>query len=78
MENKVDMIEDQAALLQHISRYGSDGYPIHKVGLGCLWSWKFNSIGTPQIFRTRREAAASFERYYQMLLDRKAKRSQHA
>ena len=67
--------EDEQFVLNHIIRWGSDGYPINKLGKSG-WSWgPMRSVnGPPVVFKTKREAVASFERYYELLLDRNAGR----
>ena len=66
--------EDELALLLHISRWGSDGYPIAQRGRK-WWVDKFRSAGGfPSPFKTKREAVAQFERFHQILLDAKAGR----
>lgn len=61
--------EDEKDLLAHISMWGSDGYPVSKIGRG--WTWgPYRSIkGRPTIFKTKREAVASFEQYHDILID---------
>lgn len=67
--------DDENALLVHVTRWGSDGYPVKKLGRG--WSWSYRGIkGPPVVYKTKREAIASFERYHSLLLDRAAGRSQ--
>jgi len=61
------MTEDERALVTHVTRWGSDGYPVHKVG-SRHWTWDFRSIaGPPVLFKTKREAVASFERFMEVL-----------
>jgi hypothetical protein len=62
--------DDERALLTHISRWGSDGYPIQKFK-GGKWTWgPFRSVkGPPAVFKTRREAVESFERFLEVLRD---------
>lgn len=61
--------EDERALLNHVSMWGSAGYPINKAA--GRWTWgPWRSVqGPPTRFKTKREAVASFERFYEMLLD---------
>jgi hypothetical protein len=60
--------ESERSLLTHISRWGSDGYPVHR--LGKRWSWGTDAVpGPPTVFRTKREAVESFERFHDILLD---------
>lgn len=58
-----EQTEDQRALLVHVSRFGSDGYPVRKVG-SHHWHWSFRSIEGPQVvFKTKRECVRQFEEY---------------
>ena len=61
------LTEDERALLRHVGMWGSEGYPIQKFAR--KWSWGgFLSIkGSPIMFKTKREAIASFEAYYAFL-----------
>jgi hypothetical protein len=67
--------DDEQALLQHIMRWGSDGYPVKKVG-SHHWAWgPWRGInGPPVVFPRRRDAVASFEAYIDILCDKKAGR----
>ena len=60
--------EDEQALLTHWCRFGSDGYPVSKVG-SRHWTWgPWRSIkGPPVVFKTKRLAVASFEAYIDSL-----------
>lgn len=65
--------EDEKDLLVHWSRFGSDGYPVKKIGRG--WHWSYRAIkGSPTIFKTKREAVASFEAFIDVLIAAKAGR----
>ena len=69
------LTEDERALLVHLSRWGSDGYPIQKLARARGWTWSYRSIqGPPVIFKTRRAAVASFEVFEGILIDAKAGR----
>ncbi len=61
--------EDERALLNHVTRWGSDGYPVRKIG--SRWTWgPWRSVqGPPVAFRTKREAIASFEAFESVLCD---------
>jgi hypothetical protein len=63
------MTEDERALLNHVSMWGSSGYPVQKVGRS--WQWRdWRSVrGAPTTWKTKREAVAAFERFYDMLLE---------
>jgi hypothetical protein len=68
MENKRGISEDEKGLINHVMRWGSDGYPVKHLGRG--WTWNFRSIqGPPVVFRTKREAVTSFEAFHAVLLD---------
>lgn len=61
--------EDERALLNHVCMWGSDGYPIQKVGSRWIWA-DFRSVkGSPTTYKTKRDAVAAFERFYDMLLE---------
>lgn len=69
-----NLSEDENALLAHISMWGSDGYPVRKRGRGWVWG-EWRSIQGPRYtYKTKREAVAAFEAYYDILLDRAAGR----
>lgn len=75
MERLRGITDDERALLTHLSRWGSDGYPIRK--FRCKrWTWgPWRSVqGPPTVFQTRREAVASFEAFYEVLVDASAGR----
>lgn len=67
-----NLSEDEDSLLTHVTMWGSDGYPIRK--LGHRWTWNYRSLSTPMIYKTKREAVASFEAYEMILIDRAAGR----
>jgi hypothetical protein len=60
--------------LNHMTRWGSDGYPIEKVKRGWIWRDAFGCKGAPKVFRTRKEAHAAVERYEDILIDKAAGR----
>lgn len=66
--------EDEKQLLGHITRWGSDGYPIRKHGRQWTWGPFLSVQGPPCLFRTKREAIASFEAFERVLIDAKAGR----
>ena len=68
------LTEGEVRLMTHVSRWGSDGYPITKYRNG-KWAWGTDDVpGPPTVFKTKREAVASFEAFYGVLLDAKAGR----
>lgn len=68
--------EDERALLTHLSRFGSDGYPVVKLISRRGWVWEdWRSVrGAPTVYKTKREAVAAFERFYAVLRDAAAGR----
>ena len=69
-----NLTEDENALMTHISRWGSDGYPIRRLA-PAKYIWEYRGIkGPPVVFGTKRAAVASFEAYHQVLIDRAAGR----
>jgi hypothetical protein len=64
MNGLVPLSEDERGLMTHISRWGSEGYPVRKVG-SKHWAWgPFRSInGAPVCFPTKKQAVESFEKY---------------
>ena len=69
------LTDDERRLLGHVTRWGSDGYPIRKLSHG-KWIWgPFLSVNGPSVcFATKREAVASFEAFEHVLIDAKAGR----
>lgn len=60
--------EDERHLLDSYVRWGSDMYPTHKVQGGWILD-DIRSVSLPGVFKTKREAVASFERFIDVLLD---------
>ena len=60
---------------RHISRFGSKGYPVHKIG-SRRWIWAdfWGVKGAPVVYRTKRAAVAAVELYLEILCDRSAGR----
>ena len=66
--------EDEAFVITHVSHFGSDGYPIRKLGRKWTWGPIRGINGPPAVFTTKREAVKSFEAYHDILLDKLAGR----
>lgn len=68
------LTEDERALVAHVSRWGSDGYPVRRIG--ARWSWgPWRGInGPPVLFQRKRDAITAFEAYIDILLDKLAGR----
>ena len=58
------LTDDEIALMRHISMWGSDGYPIRQLSKG-RWIWdNWRGVrGAPTIYKTKREAIETFERF---------------
>ena len=68
------LTENESFTITHWSRFGSDGYPIHKRG-SRWWVDGIQGCGAcPAGFRTKREAVAQWERYIDVLIDKSAGR----
>lgn len=61
--------EDERRLLNHVMMFGSDGYPITKVGR--KWMVEHAAVRFPVLFKTKREATAAFEGFLDVLIDAK-------
>lgn len=59
--------DDERDLLTHVSRWGSTGYPVTK--LGKKWFWQYRSLEAPKVYRTKREAVGNFEAFHTWLID---------
>lgn len=61
---------------RHMSRWGSDGYPVRKVGRGSRWIWDdcWGVKGPPVVYRTKRAAFEAVEAYLGILCDKAAGR----
>ena len=62
--------DDERRLVSHAMRWGSDGCPVHKTTGGRWIVGESHGIkGPPTVFRTKREAVATFERFLDLLID---------
>ena len=66
--------EAERRLHQHVTMFGSAGYPIRKVGRSWHWEDSFGVPGAPTVYKTKREAVAAFERFLDILCDKAAGR----
>lgn len=66
--------KDEYAWLQHIQRWGSDAYPVRKIGRKWSFERMFNVGGTPTLYTTQRKAIEAVELFYDHLLDKNAGR----
>lgn len=53
--------ENERRLMQHVSMFGSAGYPVQKIGTRWFWVDAFGVSGSPSAYRTKRAAIAAFE-----------------
>lgn len=64
------LTDDEVALLYHVMRWGSQGYPIRKLQSKWIidsWrSWK----GFPTTYKTKKAAQAQFERWVDLANER--------
>ena len=60
--------------MRHMSRWGSDGYPVDKSRNGWIWAEFCGIKGSPVVYRTRRAAEAAIECYIDVLTDKIAGR----
>lgn len=66
--------DDERALLNHVMRWGSDGYPVARVA-SRHWSWSFRTLSAPRCYPTKREATTSFETYLDVVRELHARES---
>jgi hypothetical protein len=64
----------ESDFLRHIMMFGSDGYPVQKVGRSWHWVDFWGVKGAPCVYKSKREATAAVERYIEILIDKKAGR----
>lgn len=62
--------KDERALMNHVSRWGSDGYPVSKLGRKWQWHDSHGVKGAPVLYTTKRAAVEAFERYMDLLRER--------
>lgn len=67
--------ENESSFLRHMTRWGSDGYPVRKLE-GAHWVWNefFGIKGAPIVYRTKRACVAAIEAYLDVLRDKHAGR----
>jgi hypothetical protein len=73
----MQLTERESFILNHITRFGSEGYPVQKVS-SRHWSWNYGNgedmHSCPVVFPTKKQAVASFEGHLEILRDKKAGR----
>ena len=68
------LTDNEESFLRHMMRYGSDGYPVSKVGRTWQWIDFRGCSGAPTVYKTKREAFKAVDNYIDVLLDKKAGR----
>jgi hypothetical protein len=65
---------NEQAFLNHLIRWGSDGYPVMKRGRQWFWDEFYGIKGAAGAYRTKKEAWAAVAAYEQILIEKKAGR----
>lgn len=66
------------AFMAHMRMFGSDGYPVQKVGRKWRWAEAFGIRGPGVCYATKRECVSAVERYIDVLRDKCAGRDTEA
>jgi len=61
MNNLLPLSANERELFAHVTMFGSEGYPVAKLGRRWIVADAFGVKGAPTVFRTKREAVAQFE-----------------
>lgn len=69
-ESYLPLSENERALLSHVLMWGSDGYPVAKLGRKWQVADAFGVKGPPTIFKTKRAAVAQFEAWINQAVER--------
>jgi hypothetical protein len=62
-----NLTEGENQFLQHMIMFGSDGYPVGKLGRKWQFAKAFGAGGTPTLYPTKRQAVEAVERYLDIL-----------
>jgi hypothetical protein len=68
------LTENEQMFLNHMIRWGSDGYPVQKVGRQWKWIVFYGCHVMATTYKTKKAAVAAIEAYITLLCDRKAGR----
>lgn len=74
MNQRANLTESESNFLGHMIRWGSDGYPVQKVGRNWIWGEFCGIKGAPTVYRTKRECVAAISTYEDLLIDKSAGR----
>jgi len=68
------LTEGENQFMQHMSRFGSDGYPVRQYGRKWAFEKAFGAGGSPVMYPTKKAASGAVEAYMDILRDRIAGR----
>lgn len=70
-----NLTEGENQFMQHMTRFGSSGYPVKKCG-SRHWAFEkaFGAGGSPRVYPSKREAMGAVEAFMDILRDRIAGR----
>lgn len=74
MKIKDNLSQAESDFLGHVMMFGSEGYPVRKVGRAWHWQDFWGVKGAPTTYKTKRDAFAAVGRYIEVLLDKHAGR----
>lgn len=69
-----NLSEQESAFMGHMTRWGSDGYPVRKIGNGWQWVEFYGIKGAPVVYKTKKAAFEAVENYIEFLCDKIAGR----
>jgi hypothetical protein len=69
-----NLTEGENQFLQHMQRWGSEGYPVSKLGRKWQFERAFGAGGSPILYTTKTLAVKAVEAYVEILLDKVAAR----
>ena len=69
-----NLTEHENQFLRHMSMFGSDGYPVGKLGRKWEFARAFGVGGSPVLYPTKRKAVEAVEAYLETLRDKVAGR----
>ena len=68
------LTQAESDFLRHVGMFGSDGYPVQKVGRNWQWMEFWGVKGAQTTYKTKRECVAAIEKYIDILIDKSAGR----
>ena len=70
LEPLLPLSDGEAALMCHITQWGSSGYPIQRFGRSWHWIGCPGVLGSPVSYRTKKAATEAFEGWHAITLER--------